>query len=151
MLHSTYAPRGVIALLALLVVPLLALACGDGGGDNNADPTATGATVESGNSITVGDQTWEVVPGGQCQVLAGEFASIAGHADGDESIEIGINYNLGADRGAVRVQAAGGDPHWMANEDALEVEIEGDTVTGSGTFTAVATGDTADGSFAVTC
>lgn len=119
--------------------------------------TAAGAAERKTGTITIGDDTWSVVPAMQCGVYPGDMVAIAGHAAGDEAIEIVLDHDPSSGLVGVRVQGPGDSPHWVARDDAVTFEIDGKTVRGSGTFSLGIGGQpvdgkrSAEGSFEITC
>lgn len=154
------------ALAMVLSLSILASAC-DSGGDSAtnqaSDAADADAVVESDSSrktgtITVGDETWTVVPETQCSIYSGDVVSIAGHAAGDEAIEIVLDHDLSLGLVSAYVKGPDDSPHWVARKDDVSFEIDGKTVTGSGTFS-IAPGARvqegqpreAQGTFEITC
>lgn len=130
------------ALITVLMLSILASACdsgGEGASNQASDAADTGEAMERESSsntgtITVGDDTWTVVPETQCSVYSGDTVAIAGHAAGDETIEIVLDHDPSL--GLVQAYVKGPDdsPHWVAGKDDVSFEIDGKSVTGSGNF-----------------
>jgi len=134
-------------------------AAGDGSAptqsaDSPASGSAGGAasSSEGGGTVTVGEESWTLVPAIQCGVFPGPQVHISGHAEEDESIEILIDLDEGTDLKSVSVQADDDDPWWEAQDDAVTIEVDGRTVRGSGTFSSpFADRGTREGSFEIEC
>ncbi len=112
-----------------------------------ADPTTGG---QKGGTLTVGDESWTIMPAIQCSVYPGNVVSIAGHAAGNPELEIVIDWG-GPNQ--ARIAESDSGPGWHAIRDTLKVEIDGKAVRGTATFSqfATGTGKTAAGSFEVNC
>ncbi len=142
-----------------------------GGGD--AAPTATAAdgvspTTSSGagstssgsdsiGSVTIGDETWMIVASVQCDFTTVPdspitVVAIAGHAEGDESIEISIDFDP-RDTGLVlTVRGAGGDPGWAADNSSFTVSVGATSIRGDGSFDSMSSPGTSEaGSFDARC
>ena len=94
--------RVPIPLLPVLLCTLLVGACGEA--DNSvATPAGTGQASaqaaskpvqapaprrERGGTITIGADTWKIVPSMQCSVYPGNVVAIAGHAEGERKLEV---------------------------------------------------------------
>lgn len=143
------APQGRLLSTAaramVLSLGILASACdsGDGPAADQAteateatDSDAATASDSGGNTarITIGDDTWTVVPSIQCSVYPGGVVSIAGHAAGNEAIEIVLDHDPSSELVQVYVQGPDDSPYWVAGRDDVSFEIDGKTVTGNGTF-----------------
>jgi len=119
--------------------------------------TAAGAAEPKTGTLTVGDDTWTVVPAIQCGVYPGNMVAIAGHAAGNEAIEIVLDHDPSSGLVGVRVQGPDDSPHWVARDDDVSFEIDGETVKGGGTFKLgfgaqpVDGKRMAEGSFEITC
>jgi hypothetical protein len=161
-----------IVLAFVLTFAFVAAGCGDddddttNGGAPAGDPTATteangdspepteaagqpgGDGRDSGGTIRVGNESWTVVPDGQCSVFSGPVVYIWGHAAEDEDIEITIDYDPDGDLISASIEAP--DNNWGSHDDDINMELDGQTLRGEGTFTS-GSGQTADGSFEVTC
>lgn len=107
---------------------------------------------QRGGSVTVGDQTWILVPAIQCGVYPGDVVAIAGHAASDPDLEIVIDndpngrsgVSIGGDRQAVS---------WHSTRESLQMKINGKQVQGSATFSTGygGSGKTEQGTFKVDC
>jgi hypothetical protein len=145
--------RGFVSLALL---GLLGTGCG--GNEQAGSGTATVSTTpapasagsDRGGTITVGDDSWTIVPAIQCSVYPGNVVSIAGHAAGDSSIEIVIDY--GGPTGA-SVVGEGSSVSWQAIRDTIRMQIDGRHVQGTAMFSKYTSGagETRQGSFDVTC
>ena len=146
-----------------------------GGGD--AAPTATseaaagsggssGGAAPSGDdvvgSVTIGDETWGIVANIQCDFTETEggvpgntfevtVVAIAGHAEGDESVEISIDFDPRDAGLAIALQ--GGDAGWAANNEGFpSVSVGTTSISGEGTFDSTSSpGTTETGSFEARC
>lgn len=141
-----YKPLTLAAALVTLT------ACGEGEGQSagtSASGEGAASPSEQGGSITVGESSWTIVPSTQCSVYPGAVVSIAGHAAEDESLEIVLDYG-GPDQ--VRI-GQGSETLWQARSDTMEVEIDGQTVSGSAEFTGSpgGGGESVNGSWEVRC
>lgn len=158
-------PQKALVWMAIPAIALLIAACGgDDDDDSNSTPEATapGATATSaangggssgdrGGTVTIGDESWTLVPSIQCGIFPGPMVAIAGHASEDSDIEIVIDYDDESDLKGVRVQGADDEPYWTAQDDDLNYEIDGRTVRFDGTFRDFSTGETAEGELEVSC
>lgn len=142
----------IAALAAILSLSLLAAACDSGGGSeaNEAENAGSGDAVASeGDSrtgtITIGDETWTVVPAMQCGVYPGDMVAISGHAAENEAIEIVLDHDPSSGLVSVYVKGPDSSPYWIAEDDAVAFEIDGKTVSGSGTFSIGFGAQVADG------
>ncbi len=141
-----------IALTGLLM--LLSAGCGPNGDKGSTSTSAeygqAPAATERGGTISVGEKTWAVVPSMQCSVYPGMVVSIAGHAAGDPSLEIVIDY--GGPTGA-RVGGDGSADAWRAVAETLVVEIDRKRVRGTASFRQGFSSEaqTVPGSFDVNC
>jgi len=121
----------------------------DAEGGETADSSSSGESV---GSVTIGEETWNIVADVQCSMETVEnnlpVISIAGHAEGDESVEITIDFDPRDTGLRLAVTGEGGDPSWMANQDMV-VSAGAVSISGEGTFTGG--GETVDGSFEAMC
>ena len=111
--------------------------------------TQTTMASQRGGSITVGDDSWTVVPSTQCSIYPGNVVSIAGHTAEDPTLEIVIDYG-----GPNQIRIGGEfDGLWHAMHDTIKVEIAGKRIRGTATFneSLAGTGKSAEGSFEVNC
>lgn len=133
----------------------LATATDNGSGSEPTEPADTGQDdADNGNeggTITIGGESWTVVPEIQCAFFPGPVVYVAGHAMENSEIEITIDYEPDADFISAAVQGPDDDPYWVSQDEAISMEIDGQTLRGEGTFTAFFGGDAADGSFEVSC
>jgi hypothetical protein len=120
--------------------------------EDDADDADSSSSSDSVGSVTIGDETWNIVASVQCSMETVEnglpVISIAGHAEGDESVEITIDFDPRDTGLQLAVTGEGGDPSWMANEDMV-VSAGAVSISGEGTFTGG--GETVDGSFEAMC
>lgn len=136
-------PRGT-PVLGLAVAILLAAGA-------MVSTLATGADNNAG-TIRVGEQSWTLVPSIQCGVYPGPMVAIAGHAAGKPDIEITIDYDPSSD--FVEAKVTGGDEEMnlSARDDDLSVDVNGKTVTGTGSFrSGWGAGPVTEGSFRIDC
>ncbi len=125
----------------------------NGGNDDSPEPTEaagqpSGGGGDSGGTIRIGDESWTVVPDGQCSVFSGPVVYIWGHAAEDEDIEITIDYDPNGDFISASIESGDGSVNWLG--DDISMELDGQKLRGEGTFTS-GTGQTAEGSFEVSC
>lgn len=116
-------------------------------------PTVDSETI---GSISIGDQTWRIVASIGCD-FDNETASpltlvsIAGHAEGDESIEIVIQFDP-RDTGLVlTVEGAGGEPSWAAINETFVTGVGAVSISGEGSFQSADGGEPTEGSFRAIC
>lgn len=133
--------RRAISTAALAIVFFLgALVSGCG----NEDETAAQGDADTGGSgestaesrtgtITIGEQTWTVVASMQCGVRNDSIVMIYGHTAENEEIEVVIDHDP-PDLKSAYIQGPDNTPYWIAEDDAIEFDIDGSTVSGSGTF-----------------
>jgi hypothetical protein len=100
--------------------------------------------------MTVDGETWTFVPSTQCSVYPGPVVSIAGHAEENPDLEIIIDWG-GPNQ--ARIAESDSGPGWHAVRETLDVQIDGNKVTGSATFSEyyTGTGARAEGSFDIQC
>jgi hypothetical protein len=127
--------------------------CGgpDGGNGGSASPVASqSAGQQRGGTITVGEESWTIVPSISCSVYPGDVVHIAGHAEENAELEIVIDWG-GPNQ--ARIAESDSGPGWHAIRDTLAVQVDGKTVKGSATFSEYfgGAGERADGSFEVNC
>jgi hypothetical protein len=172
---------GMLALLVLGLM-LFAAACGGDDDDSTSASDASGSQassdaaptdVPSGDddegeeassddssgsdagvgTVTIGDETWTVIPSGQCEATDEggiPVFSIAGHADGDEVLEIVIDFDPRDTGLQMTVMGGASDPGWTAIDADFVVSAGGTHISGEGNFEDP-TGNTAEGSFDVRC
>lgn len=162
----------VTALLASLLI--LMAACGDDDdGSANGDPTAQ-PTEDNGNgdaptngdqpdnganggdvagTITIGDESWDIIPTIQCgnyYDAAGQIY-ISGVSAEDPAIEITLDYDDSHIAASVRREGGLDEPNWTSTDDTgLTFEVDGSVIRGSGTFKNPRLSEQ-EGSFEVTC
>jgi hypothetical protein len=146
--------RILVTLASALILAIAGCSSDDNSDDaGKAAPAETSQSSpagERGGTITVGEESWTIVPSIQCSIYPGNVVSIAGHAAGDPSLEIVIDY--GGPSG-VRIGDGGSEVSWNAIRDTIKIEIDGTHVTGTATFSTGAggSGESAPGSFDVNC
>ena len=169
--------RNLLPSLVVIALAAFAVACGgddDSPGGNGAapDPTATSPAAGTGSApatgagagagtgsapartgtLTVGEESWTIVPAIQCGVFPGPQVHISGHAEGDESVEITIDLDESFPLKSVEVHADDDDPWWSAEDEEVTIEVDGRTVRGGGTFSSpFADRGTREGTFEITC
>jgi hypothetical protein len=128
-------------------------ACGgpDGGNGGSASPaTSQSVGQQRGGTITVGEESWTIVPSISCSVYPGNVVHIAGHAAENAELEIVIDWG-----GPTQARIAESDsgPGWHAIGETLEVQVDGKSVKGSASFSEYfgVAGERAEGSFEVNC
>ena len=126
----------------------LTLGCTDA--DNTAGEQASSSATERDGTITVGEETWAISALRQCSIYPGGIVNIWGFAADDPELEIVIDF--GGPTGA-RIGKDGADVKWQAERDTLELQVDGQRVTGSATFSRYNNGTkgSAEGSFEVNC
>ncbi len=131
------------------------------GGSDEPTPEASGPLGE--NSIRIGDQTWErtlPMTTGQCFLYEDDgtlpdSASAWGTLDNDEDLRFAARY--GQDGSFESEVSNNEDMYWGSGprfgEDDLEIELDFEnlTISGSGTYVSLITGERAVGSFQFTC
>lgn len=133
---------------------LVVAACGPGestGSGSKAVAAGQASARERGGTITVGEESWVIVPSVQCSVWPNGVVSIAGHAATDPALEIVIDHG-GPNQ--VRIGNDGdGDDNWHAVPGTIEIKIEGKHVRGTATFSRYfgGSGESRQGSFDVQC
>ncbi len=116
-------------------------------------PTVDSETIRS---VSVGDQTWKIVASVECD-FDSETASpltlisIAGHAEGDESIEIVLAFDPRDTGLTLTVEGTGGEPSWAAINETFVVRAGAISISGEGSFQIPGGGDTTEGSFEASC
>ena len=107
---------------------------------------------ERGGTISVGEDSWQIVPAIQCRVFPGGIVSIAGHAGSDPDLEIVIDVDPHGPTG-VRVGGEGGGVSWHSVKGSFDIEVQGKRVRGAGTFSQYygGAGETRQGEFTVDC
>ncbi len=125
-----------------------------------ASSSGGGAASSGGDSIgsvTVGDETWMIVASVRCDFTAVPdsplmVVAIAGHAEGDESIEITIDFDPRDTGLALILRSSGGDPAWMANNASFTVSVGATSIRGDGSFDSMSSPGTSEpGSFDARC
>jgi len=137
-----YPLQGRALSIASLAVVLLLGALVSGCGNEDETAAQGGAdTGESGEStaesrtgtITIGERTWTVVASMQCSIRNDSIVMIFGHTAENEEIEVVIDHDP-PDLKSAYIKGPDNTPHWIARDDAIAFEIDGSTVSGSGTF-----------------
>jgi hypothetical protein len=146
------AKRKSSSWLMVVAATLACLGCGETARDDStSSPSSTQspAAGKRGGTITVGGQTWTIVPSTQCSVYSESMLNIAGHAEEDGSLEIVIDFG-GPNQ--VRV-GEGRDALWHAVRDSINMEVDGRRVRGTANFTksAEGAGPAVPGSWEVDC
>lgn len=121
--------------------------------DEDASSSDSSGSDAGVGTVNVGDETWTVIPSGQCEATDEggiPVFSIAGHADGDEALEIVIDFDPRDTGLQMNVMGAGGDPGWTAVDANFVVTAGGNHISGEGDFEDP-TGNTVEGSFDVRC
>ena len=148
-------------LIFLLAIVLLPVGCSENT-DTGNNPGATQAErpaaavapqkAQRGGEITVGEQTWKIIPSIQCGVYPGDVVAIAGHAESDPDLEIVIDNDPGG-RSEVRIGGEGQAITWYSVKESLQLTINGRQVQGNATFSTGygGSGESKQGSFKVNC
>lgn len=143
--------RVIEGAVILLVTGISGCGGPDGGNGGSTSPAASqSAAKERGGTIAVGEESWTIVPSISCSIYPGGIVNIAGHAAENPELEIVIDWG-GPNQ--ARIAESDSGPGWHAIRDTLNVEVDGNTVRGSATFSEyfTGTGDRAEGSFEVDC
>jgi hypothetical protein len=133
------------AIAGILSLVLVA-GCQADSGESGASPAG-----KRGGTLTVGDDSWTLVPSTQCSIYSDSLVNIAGHAAEDPSLEIVLDY--GGPTG-VRIGTVSREPWWQAVRDSIAIEIEDRRrIRGTATFEVFRNGtkESAEGSFDITC
>lgn len=181
---SARPPIWVLMVIAAMAVGL-GMACGGGDNDSGSDggsdtqPTATqeassdtpsngdsssrGESVSGdtgGGTMTIGDQTWEIVADIQCLHI-GNNLGLNGHAVNDPSIQVSISAQGDAqDDSDASLKNEAENVFWRAGSiyqgaTVPEFEIDGNHVQGTATFVNIYAPanapETAEGSFEFSC
>ena len=135
---------------AALLVALSIAGCGGPDGGSAATATSQSAGQQRGGTITVGEESWTIVPSISCSIYPGNIVNIAGHAAENTELEIVIDWG-GPNQ--VRIAEHDSAPGWYADRETLDVQVDGKTVKGSATFGEHfgGRGQQAEGSFEVNC
>lgn len=138
----------------LVLATLCVVSCGNPG-SGEGDPASPAdaskaASRERGGTITVGGETWTIVPSISCSVYPGGIVNIAGHAAENPELEVVIDWG---EPNQARIAESDSEPGWHAIRDTLEIRVDGSKVTGHATFSEFSggTGKRAEGSFQVGC
>lgn len=142
----------IIEGAAILAVMSIAGCSGPDSDNGGSESTAASQSAgqQRGGTITVGEESWTIVPSISCSVYPNNVVHIAGHAAENTGLEIVIDWG-GPNQ--ARIAESDSGPGWHAIRDTLEVQVDGKTVKGSATFSEYfsGTGDRAEGSFEVNC
>ena len=133
-------------LTALFALILIVAACAGTDGTTAAE---NGGDGEVAGTVTVGDQTWELSPR-QCSVRSNQV-SVWGNAVDDPDVEIVFDV---FDEGDYNLSVTGPDFEWLAGTGTGvvdNVDIDGNSVSGTATVTQGFSGDTAEASFQFDC
>jgi hypothetical protein len=133
---------GVTCILSFVLVA----GCQADSGETQSSPTSS-----RGGTLTVGGDSWTLVPSTQCSIYSDDLVNIAGHAAEDPSVEIVIDY--GGPTG-VTIGTVSQEPWWQAVQDSIAIEIENRRrVRGTATFEVFRNGTrgSVEGSFDITC
>ncbi len=121
--------------------------------DEPADepPAAGGVAI----TVTIGDETWEF-PGTQCaykNAPAGDAGSEWNVTNVDSRLQVYIADDEFGTLVSVADIENGANPtvYWEAAFDDVEITVNGDEITASGTFTDGVNGGTAEGTLTATC
>lgn len=133
----------------------------DGSGDGGTPEPVGPADM---NTIRIGSETWSrtlPMTTGQCFLPAEDGGNptggtVWGTLDGNDDLRFSASYE--ADGGHGAEVNDGTSVYWIAGERSpngndleFEIDFDAQTITGSGTFTSLTTGDIAAGSFAFQC
>ena len=135
----------------LLVMSIAGCSGPDSGNSDSASPAASqSAGQQRGGTITVGEESWTIVPSISCSIYPGNIVNIAGHAAENAEMEIVIDWGGPNQVTIAEHDSAAG---WYADRETLVVQVDGKTVKGSATFGEHfgGRGEQAEGSFEVNC
>ena len=139
---------------------------GDDAGDESSDAASESEPVGPAepNTIQIGSQVWErtlPMTTGQCFLYEDDgtlptSATVWGTLDGDEELRFLVSQNQD---GTVEAEINNNvDMYWLAgyrgpetDDLVIELDFDAQTISGSGTFTLLNTGDTVSGSFEFVC
>jgi hypothetical protein len=124
----------------------------EGDGDDAAPSDSASEGSDSVGSVTIGADTWNIVASIQCSIATVEnlpLVAIAGHAEGDESVEIAIDFDPRDFGLRLGVMGQAGEPSWSAVNESFTVQAGGNRISGEGTFSGG--GEMVEGSFEATC
>lgn len=110
-----------------------------------ADPTSTAESSEG----TAPDPTATVESSETASPLT--LVTIAGHAEGDESIAIVIEFDPRDTGLTLTVKGAGDSPSWAAINEGFVVRVGAISISGEGSFQGADGSGTAEGSFEASC
>ncbi len=136
---------------------------GDASTGGSAEPTPEASGLLGENTIRIGNQTWErtlPMTTGQCFLYEDDgtlpdSANAWGTLDGDDELRFAARYQQD---GTFESEVSNSeDMYWGSGprfgEDDLEIELDFEnlTISGSGTYVSLITGERAMGSFQFTC
>ena len=128
----------------------------EGAAESQPSSDSTGTDADTVGTITVGDESWMLVASVQCDFTSVPgspitVVAIAGHAEGDESIEIAIDFDPRDIGLRLTVEGADGDPYWSAVNETFATRVGGPVIAGEGTFVDRSGSNGTAGSFDVRC
>jgi hypothetical protein len=126
-----------------------ATATGEPDGDDGSDEPIGGGGDDGTGTFTLGDDTWTFVASLQCGIFPGPIVAISGNAAEDADIELLVDFDEDSDLVAATANTPEGT--WLAENEDVSIEVDGSKVRGQGTFREFISGDTAEGSFEITC
>lgn len=105
--------------------------------------------------LTIGDETWEF-PGAQCAFYfapAGEEGSEWNVSNVNNGLQVYVNSDSFGEDVSIADIENGGNPtvSWEAFGDAVSIEVDGNDISATGTFTDNVNGGTAEGTLTATC
>lgn len=139
---------------------------GDGsvGGDVGGSETPEPVGPADMNTIRIGSETWSrtlPMTSGQCFLPAEDGGdptggTVWGTLDGNDDLRFNVGYEADGSHGAEvndneRLYWIAGVRSPNGNDLQFEIDFDAQTITGSGTFTSLTTGEVAAGSFAFQC
>lgn len=125
-----------IALLLLFGISIASLSCG-GEADNHSpldQAEKKTKAAQKGGTITIGEQTWNVIPSRQCGIYPGPTVAISGHSAADPSIEIIIDYDPKSNLKGIRIGPEMGDQTWNAVRSSVKGEVKDKGFSGTANF-----------------
>lgn len=136
----------------------------DGGGSDSGGETPEPVGPADMNTIRIGSETWaRTLPmtTGQCFLPAEDGGdptggTVWGTLDGNDDFRFNVGYSADGSHGAevndnTSIYWIAGERSPNGNDLEFEIDFDAQTITGSGTFTSLTTGEVAAGSFAFQC
>lgn len=151
-------------LVIVLALALMMAACG--GSDTSSEPESSaeapsptaGATQGTGDiaiTLTIGDETWEF-PGSLCAFYnapAGEAGSEWNVSYTQDGLQVYASSDEFGESLSIDDIENGGNPtvSWEASNDEVDLTVNGNDISGTGTFTDNVNGGSEEGTFEARC